>query len=53
MPSSRRMALAAALISTLKHQKEWRDSWQGLKDKVASTSDRQEFQVVEDTILDG
>jgi hypothetical protein len=29
------------------------DSWQGLKDRVASTSDRHEFQEVEDTILDG
>jgi hypothetical protein len=29
------------------------DSWQGLKDRVASTSDRHEFQEVEDTVLDG
>ena len=29
------------------------DSWQGLKDRVASASDRHDFQDVEDTVLDG
>ena len=29
------------------------DSWQGLKDRAASPSDRQDFQEVEDTVLDG
>ena len=29
------------------------DSWQGLKDRVASTSDRHDFQELEDTVLDG
>ena len=29
------------------------DSWQGLKVRAASTSDRHDFQEVEDTILDG
>ena len=28
------------------------DSWQGLKDRVASAFDRHDFQEVEDTILD-
>ena len=27
------------------------DSWQGLKDRVASTYDRHDFQEVEDTVL--
>ena len=29
------------------------DSWQGLKDKVARASDRHDFQVVEDIVLNG
>ena len=29
------------------------DSWQGLKDRDASASDRHDFQEVEDTVLDG
>ena len=29
------------------------DSWQGLKDRVVSASDRHDFQDVEDTVLDG
>ena len=29
------------------------DSWQGLKDRAASASDRHDFQEVEDTVLDG
>ena len=29
------------------------DSWQGLKDRVASASDRHDFQEVEKTVLDG
>jgi len=29
------------------------DSWQGLKDKVASTPNRHEFMEVYDTVLDG
>ena len=29
------------------------DSWKGLKDRVASPSDRNDFQEVEDTVLDG
>jgi hypothetical protein len=29
------------------------DSWQDLKDKATSASDRIEFQEVEDTVLDG
>jgi hypothetical protein len=29
------------------------DSWQGLKDRVASASNRHEFQEVEEIVLDG
>ena len=29
------------------------DSWQGLKDRAASTSNRHDFQDVKDTVLDG
>jgi hypothetical protein len=29
------------------------DSWHGLKDKVASASNRHEFEDVEDIVLDG